>query len=64
MSSEMVGAITHDGTASFKLGRRALVFQNQMLCYGGDPETYEPIGAGGYPIGGGGYFQPIGYSPP
>uniref|UniRef100_A0A2N9GM71 Uncharacterized protein n=1 Tax=Fagus sylvatica TaxID=28930 RepID=A0A2N9GM71_FAGSY len=52
MSSEMVGAITHDGTASFKLGRRALgVSKPNDYGYGGDPGTpaTEPIGGGGYP---------------
>ncbi|GMY21041.1 hypothetical protein FCV25MIE_16315 [Fagus crenata] len=62
MSSEMVGAIIHDGTASFKLGRRALgVSKPNHYGYGG-----HPIGGGGYreprneyePIGGGGYREP------
>uniref|UniRef100_A0A2N9FYB1 Glycine-rich protein n=1 Tax=Fagus sylvatica TaxID=28930 RepID=A0A2N9FYB1_FAGSY len=65
ISSEMVGAIIHDGTPSFKLGRRALgESKPNDYGYGGNP-----IGGGGYPklppneyepIAGGGYFQPIG----
>uniref|UniRef100_A0A2N9FLV9 Uncharacterized protein n=1 Tax=Fagus sylvatica TaxID=28930 RepID=A0A2N9FLV9_FAGSY len=42
MSSEMVGAIIHDGTPSFKLGRRALgVSKPNDYGYGGDPLVVE-----------------------
>uniref|UniRef100_A0A2N9FWQ3 Transmembrane protein n=1 Tax=Fagus sylvatica TaxID=28930 RepID=A0A2N9FWQ3_FAGSY len=60
MSSEMVGAITHDGTASFKLGRRALGVSKPNDSSGGYPKLPDP-----YPTtGSGGYSQPIGHSPP
>uniref|UniRef100_A0A2N9HUF5 Glycine-rich protein n=1 Tax=Fagus sylvatica TaxID=28930 RepID=A0A2N9HUF5_FAGSY len=61
MSSEMVGAITHDGTASFKLGRRALGVSKTN-----DPGGYAGMGGGAYlpkpipyaPYGSGGYTPP------